>query len=331
MRMSLPGVLAVLVMGVSVSTGFAQSDKEISAEKIRKILDQPISLDFTGQSLQDVFNHLKTKTGVNFVLDQTIVGPIGMAGMYEPPPEMGPGFGPPMPAARGMELKSDHAKLRHVLQRFLSTFHLGYVVLENSVLITTEDMVVPRQLSQRTNVSVEKVPVQKAISDLARSYALNLVIDPRVENKEVTLNLDNVTLETAMRLLAEVGGLKSVRMDNVLYVTTEAHADKLRKEEPPANPNPPGFRFSQFGGYGGLGYGMGMSQAAPGNATHRATPPLDGPPVIVEPPPRIQPMPPVEPPPPTQPGPPITPPPGGATPSPFAPPDPGSYVPPPLR
>ncbi len=244
------GSLAVLVVGVAATTGLAQSDNESSAEKIRKILDQPLALDYTAKSLQDAVDHLKSKTGVNFVLDQPIFGPMGA--IPPSPPEFG------LSPAGGMKLKSERGKLRQSLQRFLSTYNLSYAILENSVLITSEGMVVTRQLGQRTNVNVDNVPVQKALKDLARSFALNLVVDPRVvESREVTLNLDNVTLETAMRLLAEVGGLKSVRMDNVLYVTTEANAEKLRREEPPTSP----IRLPMSP----YGYGIsGLPGAAPG-------------------------------------------------------------------
>jgi hypothetical protein len=51
----------------------------------------------------------------------------------------------------------------------------------------------------------------------------------------VTLQLEDVPLETAVRLLADLAGLKPVRLDNVLFVTTEERADKLR---PDATPSP---------------------------------------------------------------------------------------------
>ena len=38
--------------------------------------------------------------------------------------------------------------------------------------------------------------------------------------------------------IAEMAGVKAVRMDNVLFVTNEERADKLRKEEKDLQPNP---------------------------------------------------------------------------------------------
>src|SRR5688572_6167037 len=51
-----------------------KEDKESKAEKIRKALEQNMVIDFTGNSVQDVLNHLKEKTRVNFVLDVYAAG-----------------------------------------------------------------------------------------------------------------------------------------------------------------------------------------------------------------------------------------------------------------
>ena len=50
----------------------------------------------------------------------------------------------------------------------------------------------------------------------------------------MTLQLEDVPLETAVRLLARLAGLKPVRLDNVLFVTTEERADKLRPDATPS-------------------------------------------------------------------------------------------------
>jgi hypothetical protein len=60
----------------------------------------------------------------------------------------------------------------------------------------------------------------------------------------LTMRLDEVPLETTVELLADEAGLKAVRLSNVLYVTSEARAAKLRKSRP-ATPAPapvPGWR-----------------------------------------------------------------------------------------
>ena len=60
------------------------------------------------------------------------------------------------------------------------------------------------------------------------------VIDARVGSDNlnaVTLSVEDVPLETAARLVAEVAGLKAVAVGNVIFVTTESRAAKLRAEQ----------------------------------------------------------------------------------------------------
>src|SRR5438309_2064829 len=91
---------------------------------------------------------------------------------------------------------------------------------------------------------------RKVLDDVAdmryEGRSLNVVVDPRLKDKadaKVTLKLDDVPLETAVRLLAEVAELRAVRMNNVLFVTTPERAEKLRPDADgpvPASPvNPP--------------------------------------------------------------------------------------------
>src|SRR2546426_91868 len=77
------------------------------------------------------------------------------------------------------------------------------------------------------------VPLSKAVRDLATRYGVNVVIDPRTvktkaADNPVTLQVDDVPFESAIRLLCEMADLKPARMGNVIFVTTEARADKLR-------------------------------------------------------------------------------------------------------
>lgn len=193
------------------------------AEKIRKILDQPMTLDFSSGSLHEVVAHLKEKTRINFVLDLFAVQQQGLEDNNMPPVTL--------------NLKSDRTgKLRTSLQRMLNACNLSYVILEDSVLITTDELGLNRQLRQRVSVNLADAPLSAALKELARTTGVNLIIDPRLGKEvdvKVSLEVDNATLETTVRLLAEIGNLKAVRVGNVLFVTNESRADKLRREEAP--------------------------------------------------------------------------------------------------
>jgi type II secretory pathway component GspD/PulD (secretin) len=197
-----------------------------SVEQIRKALDQPIVLDFSGQSVMEALQHLRQKTNIEFNLDQ-----LALASMNININDNG---------EQSVTMKSTGGKLSVALRKLLNTQQLTYVIFEDAILITTAELATTRQMKQRVNLDVEEVPLAKAVRELARNYAFNLVIDPKISKdsqKPVSLTLDGTSLETSVRLLAEMAGLKAVRLDNVMFITNEERADKLRKEEKDSQPN----------------------------------------------------------------------------------------------
>src|SRR5207244_12033636 len=78
------------------------------AEKIRKVLDQPMTLDYSGVSLHEIARHLKERTRVNGVLDMVAIQ------------QMGLGADENNMAPLTVNLKSDsYGKLRIAVQRML--------------------------------------------------------------------------------------------------------------------------------------------------------------------------------------------------------------------
>jgi hypothetical protein len=212
--------------------------QEFPAEKTRKSLDQIVTLNFTGQTIQEAVTYLRKKTEMKFVLDPTVFGfgaPAPSPQIRLAPPPPGVNAGPP----GGNEdppvvLKVTKGKLRTALRNMLNRHNLGYAILGETVLITYADLAVQRQMGQMVSVDLDKVSLVDALGRLAKETATNLIIDPRVMKEaksEVSLQLDEVSLETAVRLIAELTGLKSMRLENVLLVTSEKTAHKLRIEQ----------------------------------------------------------------------------------------------------
>jgi hypothetical protein len=198
-----------------------------AVERIRKALDQPITLDFSGNSVMEALQQLKDKTNLEFNIDQ-----VGIALT---------GFNVEQNNGEPVTIKSTGGKVNVALRKLLNTHQLTYVIFEDSILITTPELAVHRQMKQRVTLDVDEIPLTKALRELARNYAFNLVIDPKIakdSQKPISLTLDSASLETAVRLLAEMAGLKAVRMDNVMFVTSEERAEKLRKEDKDMQPSP---------------------------------------------------------------------------------------------
>ena len=96
-------------------------------------------------------------------------------------------------------------------------------------------------------ISLDKAPLENALKEISSSTGYNIVLDRNKLNKEkaqVTADLSNVPVDTAVRILADLADMDVVKLDNVLYVTTRENAERLQKqknklkvpEAPKANP-----------------------------------------------------------------------------------------------
>jgi len=190
---------------------------------------------------------LRQKTKLNIVVDTFVLQSMGIGFQDNPAPLL---------------LKSNDGKVRTALQNMLNQYHLSYVILGDSVLITSEEVGYLRQMRQRVNVNVKDLTLATALEQLADETGANLLIDPRQADKaksKITVRLDDVTLETAVRLLTELADLGSARVGNVLYVTTDARAEKLRKEAQGAMPmSPTVYATPAFGGMPNFGGGFAL-------------------------------------------------------------------------
>jgi hypothetical protein len=213
---------AMPILAITLSLGRASSPggseiapaKETPAERIRRALEMQISLDLPQHSLTEAIRLLQDQTRLNFVLDRLTIQQMGIN-----PDE-------------AQVTTSSKMKVGPGLRRILSQHNLNYVIIGDMVLITSEEMAIQRQMRQRVSVKFENLQLKAALRQLARETATNLVIDTRVSQnalKPVTVTLEEVPLDTAVKLLANMADLKPVQVGNVLYVTTKANAAELRE------------------------------------------------------------------------------------------------------
>jgi hypothetical protein len=196
---------------------------ESAQEKLRKALEQSVSLDFNSLTLDQAVVQLGERTKLQFVLDRATLQLMGMD-----------------PEDVAVNLKVDNGKLRTALRTLLSPYNLAYAVIGDTVLITTDEMALYRQMRQRVSINLDRVPLATALKQLAQDTGTNLVLDGRLNQEAkgaVTLTLDDVPLDVAVRVMAETCGLKPARIGNVLFVTTKANAVDLRGD--PEGNTPP--------------------------------------------------------------------------------------------
>jgi secretin/TonB-like protein len=199
-----------------------------SAATVRERLNSPVTLQLREQSLRAAVDALRVQAKINIVLDSLTI-------------QQQTGFTPDQPpTAVNIDLKD--VTLRVALRRLLDPYGLSYAVVGDTVVVSTEDGAGARQLRQRVTVDFDKVELSETLRRLARDTGAQLVQDPRAEKEgamKVSLRVEDVPLETAVRLLAEMANLKPVRVGNVLFVTSKAVALEMRQEAPSPAPAGP--------------------------------------------------------------------------------------------
>jgi hypothetical protein len=136
-------------------------------------------------------------------------------------------------------------RLGNVLQKILSRVgdsQATYVVRKDVIEITTRQAFRAEFYPNRDNgllpplvyADFNERPLDEALQELARSAGVSILVDKQIAKTAktpVTAELFNVPLDTAVRLLANMVALKSVQVDNVLYVTTKENAAELAAED----------------------------------------------------------------------------------------------------
>jgi hypothetical protein len=215
----------------------AKKDKPAApAEKIRQALDKAVTVpDMKGEPLTTAIQKVSEVIGVPLVLDTFTIQQMGID-----PGQLQVHFG-----AKDM-------KARTALRSLLGQFNLSFAIVGDNILVTTDEMAMYRQMRQRVNVDYDNAEFATAIRQLARDTATNLIIDARSAKEAkgtITLQLEDVPLETAVRLMSEMVGLKPVRVGNVMFICSKAAANDLKTDTDLVPPPPPNPRVTLEGGF----------------------------------------------------------------------------------
>lgn len=215
MRCAVLGVAAALALaGPAPAADPAQTPDPLALT--RRVLDEPGDFAYENVNLTGVLADLRERAKLSITLDPALAQV---------------GIDPNGTMVARVQLKG--AKLRDGLRAVLEPLNLRFGVVRDGLYISTEDGLTTRQLRQRVDVAGEPAPFAGVVKRLAAETGANVVLDPRLKDRAdtpVALKLDDVPLETAVRLLAEVADLQAVRLNNVLFVTTPERAERLRKD-----------------------------------------------------------------------------------------------------
>ena len=213
---------AFLALSAPAAPAPPAADKDAAAgnpvEKAREALDRAVTLRIDRLSLAAAVAQLRDKAKLNIAIDDPSIQQLGFTAEQPPAP---------------VQLDVKDVKARAALRKMLDPYGLTFVVVGDAVVVTTEDAAAARQLSQRVSVHLDKVQLAAALKQLGRDTGVNLALDPRAEKEasaQVSLDVEDVPLETAVRLLAEMAGLQPVRAANILFVTRKEVAAEMRAD-----------------------------------------------------------------------------------------------------
>jgi type II secretory pathway component GspD/PulD (secretin) len=218
-------IAAVVSAGLSVA-----GEAPTAAERLRQVLDRVCEIEVPARPLHDAVKLLSEQTGVTFAFDPDLVKVAAAATDFIGPPA--PGTAPDAPALV-VEMYATDQPLRVALKKALDPFGLSAVVVGDRIVIARQAVAPELQMRQPVTVDADRRELADLLRDLGRRTGANVVLDPKAAKDTrgpVTLRLDDTPLESAVALLADVAGLQSVRLGNVLYVTTDARAAILRAE-----------------------------------------------------------------------------------------------------
>jgi RNA polymerase sigma factor (sigma-70 family) len=226
------------------STPVAEPDKDVSspvAEKSKPTasgfaslcegLQRPITVEgLEGIPLKDALAFLSDRTGLTFIIDNQAFNQLGVANVEETQVRL-----PKMP----------NVSLGTVLRFLLNQVEATYLVRRDYIEITTNQRKILHAFGSNEGASIEMLPptvnvvfqarpLDRALDDLVSQTGVNIVLDQRVADKDrlkVTAQLVNTPVDAAVRVLADMADLESVKVGNIFYVTTKANAARLQKEK----------------------------------------------------------------------------------------------------
>ena len=114
--------------------------------------------------------------------------------------------------------------------------HTDYIEITSPEFVRTESWVTgDRTLVPRVHADLNDIPLDQAVRELAIQSGFTIVLDRHALGDSimprVTALFDGVCLDTAVEMLANMGGLKAVALDRGFYLTKEENADKLRAQQ----------------------------------------------------------------------------------------------------
>jgi hypothetical protein len=220
--LGLPGVLvACILIGASTAIPASAGNPASTAQEIR---DKLVSLEKgfpDNTSLREALEFLSDRYDVQFIINVRL--------FQEENAES--------PDKLKLQLpKVINVRLGTILPLLLAQVHAAYQIHPDYVEIVPIERTLPAAWKQRRDLAPTVQAeftgrsLDEALRELAGASGINMVLDARAGEKaktSITTSLNNVPVDTAVLILADMADMRPVALDNVLYVTSKENAEKL--------------------------------------------------------------------------------------------------------
>jgi RNA polymerase sigma factor (sigma-70 family) len=201
---------------------------EQRAKQWREKLDTPTAFDVDPNTpLKEVLAFIAERYGITILIDARAF--VTEASSQEDPPQDIGSFPITIP-------KLVDVKLSTILRTVLVQVDGDYYTKDDVLMVVPRKQIESGRLfRQPVDAVYKKRQLVLALEELQNMTGVSIVLDVRLQDiakpMEITADFRNVPLETAVRVLADMADLKSVVMDNLIYVTSKENAKVLEAEE----------------------------------------------------------------------------------------------------
>jgi hypothetical protein len=232
---------AVAVVAMHSSAGAEEVDSLGRIPEFQKLLNTPISYQIAiDVTLDKALDELLTPKGIPYVVDDVAFGPDNKDVIKKTLVEK-------IDKLEGVTRATLLKKLLARIPNDSGATTPTYILRPDHLEITTREALLKEFYPNRESsgaspmasdlpplvyIIFKETPFRDALAQLAHAAEVNVVLDNRAAGEsKVTAELNAVPLDAALRLLANMNGLKVVRIANVYYVTSPKNARQLQKEE----------------------------------------------------------------------------------------------------
>ncbi len=221
-------VAVTLAANVAQNAPPAASPPRMTAELRHKIavdlrerLETPITVEFDAAPLKDALTHLTERYNIPILVETEAF----------------------KEAVQVPDVENNQVKLaklvgvsvRTVLRQLVAQVQGEYVIRDGLVVVIPAVHKQPDNLfRQPVTGRFQRQSLADSLQELADLSGVSIVLDDtRTADHAkalVTARLDDVPVQTAVKVLADMAGLKAVALENLLYVTTEENAARLQAE-----------------------------------------------------------------------------------------------------